>query len=440
MIKQYSIAGADASAIEASAERAIIAGRLAPGDRLPTVRGLAARLRLSPATVAAAYRALNRRGLVTAAGRGGTLVRPQPPLITRPAPSLPAGVRNLAEGGPDPAMLPSIEKALRRLRLEPRNYGGPYNRADLLDLALAAFRADRIPAGPVAIVSGALDGIERALAANLRIGDRVAVEDPGYPPILDLLGALGLHAEPFGLDDDGPLPAEISRVLETGVAALIITPRAQNPTGAALQRPRLRQLGDLLRARPEVMIVEDDHNGPVAGAPALTLCGPERPRWAVVRSISKSLGPDLRLAFVAGDALTIARLEGRQRLGPGWVSHILQQTVTAMLRAPETAALIEKAAAIYAQRRRALIRELARHGIAARGRSGLNVWIPVPAESAVVQSMLEAGWAVSAGDRFRLKSPPALRVSIATLPPAEAGRLASDLARCLAPGHRTHYA
>ncbi|HXZ88069.1 MAG TPA: aminotransferase class I/II-fold pyridoxal phosphate-dependent enzyme [Candidatus Binataceae bacterium] len=439
-MKQYSINGSDASAIEASAERAIIAGRLAPGDRLPTVRELAARLRVSPATVAAAYRALNRRGLVAAAGRGGTLVRPQPPLITRPAPHVPAGVRNLAEGGPDPALLPSIEKAIRRLRLEPRNYGGPYNRADLLELAAAAFHADGIPSRSIAIVSGALDGIERALAANLRMGDRVAVEDPGYPPILDLLGALGLHAEPFALDDDGPLPAEISRVLEAGVAAMIITPRAQNPTGAALSRSRVRQLGDLLRARPEVMIVEDDHNGPVAGAPALTLCGPERARWTVVRSTSKSLGPDLRLAFVAGDPLTIARLEGRQRLGPGWVSHILQQTVIAILRAPETTSLIEEATATYATRRQALIGALARHGIAARGRSGLNVWIPVPAESAVVQSMLESGWAISAGDRYRLKSPPAVRVSIATLRPAEAERLASDLASTLSPHHRTHYA
>jgi DNA-binding transcriptional MocR family regulator len=159
-----------------------------------------------------------------------------------------------------------------------------------------------------------------------------------------------------------------------------------------------------------------------------------------VRSTSKSLGPDLRLAFIAGDSLTIARLEGRQRLGPGWVSHILQEIVTAILRAPETASLIEKAAATYAQRRQAFIAALARHGIAARGRSGLNVWIPVPAESAVVQSMLESGWAISAGERYRLKSPPALRVSIATLRPAEADRLASDLARTLSPHHRSHYA
>jgi DNA-binding transcriptional MocR family regulator len=439
-MRQYSISGVDAITIEASAERAIISGALAPNDRLPTVRALAKRLKVSPATVAAAYRSLNQRGLVSAAGRSGTLVRRQPPLITRPAPSVPPGVRNLADGNPDPALLPSIDELLRRTPLKSRSYGEAYNREDLLELASASFQADGIPAGPVAIVSGALDGIERALAANLRIGDRVAVEDPGYPPILDLLGALGLHAMPFALDDDGPLPDEIARVLDAGVAAIILTPRAQNPTGAALQPVRTRQLHSLLRPHPRVMVIEDDHGGAVAGSPALTLCSRERARWTVVRSISKSFGPDLRVAFVAGDPLTIARLEGRQRLGPGWVSHILQELVAAIMRAPETDALIANAAAIYAQRRQALIEALAAYDIAARGRSGLNVWVPLSSELEVVQSMLEAGWAISAGERYRLKSPPAVRISVASLLLDEAQRLAADLARSIAPRRRSHSA
>ena len=438
-MKQYPISGAHASEITQSAENAIAAGALVPGERLPTVRALAARLGVSPATVAAAYQNLKLRGLISGAGRRGTAVSATPPLVMRSAPPVPEGVRNLADGRPDPALLPPFPKLLPRV--DPRHgYGAPYNRADLLELAARMLRADHIPAGPIAIVAGALDAIERLLQANLRVGDRVAVEDPGYPPVLDLIGALGLRAVPFGLDDAGPLPAELGRVLKSGVSAVVVTPRAQNPTGAALDRNRARELRGMLRAHPEVMLIEDDHAGPVAGAPALTLCEAGRSRWAVVRSMSKSLGPDLRIAFVTGDSTTIGRLEGRQRLGPGWVSHILQELLVTVWNDSDTARIVKQAEAAYGERRGALIEALASYGIGAHGRSGFNVWVPVPEEFAVVQSMLGAGWALSAGERYRMRTPPAVRVSISTLMPGEARRFAADLARCLAPQGRAHYA
>jgi DNA-binding transcriptional MocR family regulator len=186
-----------------------------------------------------------------------------------------------------------------------------------------------------------------------------------------------------------------------------------------------------------VLLVEDDHAGPVAGVPALTLAHDARPRWAVVRSVSKSLGPDLRLALLAGDALTVARVEGRQSLGCGWVSHVLQAAVAALWSDPRVARRLERAERAYTGRRRALLAALARRGITAHGRSGLNVWVPVPEESAAVTALAAAGWAVRAGERYRLRSPPAVRVTIATLEPRDAERFAADLARALARSDRT---
>jgi DNA-binding transcriptional MocR family regulator len=177
-----------------------------------------------------------------------------------------------------------------------------------------------------------------------------------------------------------------------------------------------------------VLVIEDDHAGRVAGAPLASLCTTPPERWAFVRSVSKSLGPDLRLAVIAGDAQTISRVEARQQLGAGWVSHLLQGLVVKLWTDPEVTRQLRRAAEAYAERRAALIWALAELGLPAQGRSGFNVWIPVADEQAAIRRLLDAGWAVAAGESFRHHSPPAIRVSIGTLLAAEARRLARALA------------
>jgi DNA-binding transcriptional MocR family regulator len=95
--------------------------------------------------------------------------------------------------------------------------------------------------------------------------------------------------------------------------------------------------------------------------------------------------------------------------------------------------LLKRAERTYTERRNALLRELRMHGIEAHGASGLNVWIPVREETPVVQALMSAGWAVQAGERYRLTTGPAVRVTIATVEPKEAARIAEELARILAP-------
>ena len=155
--------------------------------------------------------------------------------------------------------------------------------------------------------------------------------------------------------------------------------------------------------------------------------------------MSKVFGPDLRLATLAADPLTVSRIAGRQLLGPGWVSHLLQQTVAAMCSDAATRGLLARAEHGYATRRAALVAALAERGISSHGRSGLGVWIPVEEEASIVQALAERGWAVGAGERFRYRTPPGIRATTTTLQPDEAVRLADDIAAATG-GRTTTYA
>jgi DNA-binding transcriptional MocR family regulator len=443
VLDQHSrISGRTAAQISASLETGIRDGFLQPGMPLPTVRALARQLGVSPATATSAYRLLRQRGLLLARGRHGTRVAQRPPVASLAVspPSVPRGVRDLASGNPDPALLPSLQRLLARADARPRLYGESGSEPRLLQLASAAFQADGVSAEALSVTGGALDAIERLLLANLRTGDRVALEDPTYSAILDLVAALGLAVEPVAVDALGARPDDLDRALRQGVVACLLTPRAHNPTGAALDAPRGAELRAVLSRSPATLVVVDDHAAPVAGQPFVDPTPRNHPRWAVVRSVSKSLGPDLRLGMVAGDPVTIARVEGRRRLGVGWVSHLLQNLVAGLWSDPATEHLLQHATQTYAARRAALVDALAGHSIAVEARSGLNIWIPVPEEVPVVQAMQAAGWAIRAGEPYRVRSRPAVRVTISRLEESDAPRVAAALAACLRGPHLTRVA
>jgi DNA-binding transcriptional MocR family regulator len=353
-----------------------------------------------------------------------------------PAP-IPAGARDLAGGNPDPALLPDLGAALRTLDVPARLYGAPPVLDELAEVAGADLARDGVPVERIAVVNGALDGIERVLAARLAPGDAVAVEDPGWPNVFDVARALGLRLVPVAVDERGMRPDALAAALCAGARAVVITPRGHNPAGAALDAARADELRGLLP--PEVLVLEDDHLGPVAGSRWYSLAS-QRGTWAVVRSASKWLGPDLRVAVVAGDELTLSRVEGRQSLGPGWVSGISQALAARLWNDPATASLIRRAVETYARRREALTTALAAHGIEARARSGINLWIPVPDEDAAVRGLLVEGWAAAAGSPFRLEAGPAVRITTAALDESDAERVAAALARAVRPQLRTRAA
>lgn len=413
---------------------AVRGGQLAPGDRLPPVRELAAALGVSPATVAAAYGELRRRGITTGAGRAGTSIRGAPPVAARGYLNAPLGARDLITGGPDPLLLPTLPA--RPAARPPRLYAEAPVAPALRRLAADQLAGDGVDAVNVAVTGGALDGVERVLGAWLAPADRVIVEDPGHAVTFDLVAAMGFQMMPVPVHDFGMRPDGLRAALARGAEAVIFTPRAQAATGAAWDAARAAQLADALRRYPAVGVIEDDHAGPVSGVPAFSVCS-GRSRWVNIRSVSKSLGPDLRLAVVAGDEATISRVAGRQTLGTGWVSYQLQETVAALWSDPASVGAVAHAADVYASRREALRSALSEHGITASGRSGFTCWVPVPDEGGVASALAGAGWAVAPGQRFRIAASPGIRISFSALDTADAPSFAAALARALRrPGTR----
>ena len=442
----YRVLGHGSGDIAASVEAEIVAGRMPPGSRLPTVRALAEQLGVSPATVAGAYRSLAARGLVAGRGRAGTTVAVRRSWSARTAPSLPPGVLDLASGGPAPALLPDLRPALTAVAadLDPdagrsRPYGAPAGLPALAELLARRIAAEDGPlpvADGVQVVGGVLDGMQRVLSARLRPGDAVAVEDPAYSATLDLLDVLGLVPVGVPVDAEGPLPQRLERVLAgrdgpapVAPVALVVTVRAQNPTGAGLSARRARDLAAVLTRHPGVLLVEDDHLGPAAGAPLHSIAALTRPpAWAHLHGLAKVLGPDLRLAGLAADPVTAARVRDRLQVGPGWVSWLQQRLALHLLTDPGHPQLVVTAAATYARRREALAQALEQRGVAVRPGQGFNLWIPVAQEAAVTQAALAAGVAVRPGEAYRIASPPGVRVTTSHLDDALAGPVADVLA------------
>ncbi|GAA1970889.1 aminotransferase class I/II-fold pyridoxal phosphate-dependent enzyme [Isoptericola halotolerans] len=406
--------------IAASLSRLVRSGALRTGDRLPTVRDLARELGVSPATVSGAFQAMSAVGLVTSRGRAGTSVLPAPRSWLPPryrsmaadagAPADQAGAApgaprvDLSSGTPDADLLPRLGPALARAAHHvPAADTSSYLESPVLP-ELETLTRETWPFSPqrVTVVDGALDAIGRTLEQVVGFGDRVAVEDPGFPPTFDLLDQLGLERVPLELDERGVRHRSLAAALGRGVRAVVLQPRAQNPTGRSLTPTRARELAGLLRRLgPGVAVIEDDHSGLISSARDVSL-GSYLPDQVVhVRSYSKSHGPDLRIAAVGGPARVLDPLVARRMLGPGWTSRLLQRVLVDLLTDSTAVAAVEHARRMYFARQRGFVAALARQGLDVQAGDGVNLWLAVDDEATARTRLEAAGVRVAVGAPFR---------------------------------------
>lgn len=313
---------------------AILAGRIAPGRRLPATRELARQYGISRGTVLAAYEQLIAEGYLGGTPGRGTVVLDSLPIrhgAGQPAPQAPArpelsavgrrlaaspfmsaagatSARPFSPNQPDLRCFPfALWQRLanqqgRLLQADALGYSDPRGYLPLRQAIAGHLRySQRIActAEQVIIVGSAQQGLDLCARLLLQAGDSALVEDPGYPgaaAIFALTGAriLGWPVDHDGLDTMQPLPTDGSTRLA------YVTAAHQSPLGGTLPLARRLALLDWARTTNAV-IIEDDYDGEyrydAAPLPALKSLD-EDGRVIYLGTFSKFLFPALRLAYL----------------------------------------------------------------------------------------------------------------------------------------------
>ena len=379
----------------------IQAGVLPVGMRLPTVRELAFRLGVSPATVSGAWTRLRRQGVVTGRGRLGSWVcgdstAPRPHRKTSVARSS-RGLLDLAAFTPDPALLPPLQAALTRAAAA-EGVNGYANLPILprLQRTVERFWPYRAPA--FLATNGGFTALYEILHVLISPGDVVAIEEPAAMRILDIIEYLGGSVVSVACDRDGPVPAALQAALARRPAAFLFQPRTHAVTGVSIPPGRLAALRDVLDGA-SIPIIEDDALGGLSPVAPASLGAAFPDRVVHVFSLSKSISPELRLAVVSGPAAVIEKIHTFRGFSVGWTSHVLQSAASWLLTDPDSCRIVRDARRVYAERRTTLTDHLQARDIRIGPGAGLSLWIPVRSEPAALRVFEERGMVVLPGSK-----------------------------------------
>ncbi|ARD41733.1 PLP-dependent aminotransferase family protein [Actinomyces gaoshouyii] len=316
--------------IVADIHQRITSGVLAPGDRLPSSRRLAAELGVSRGSVVSAYEQLVGEGYLMAT-HGGTRVDPAlPRRVPHAAPGAPATApapapAPLRPGSPDVSEVTSglWRATWRAAAADPRPHP-PQGSEELRALLAEHVRLTRrvtIDPRRILVTAGARDGLRLVLSA-MRATGTIGVENPGYPSLRAIPRLLGWRMRPLARDADGALPESLE-----GVEAALLTPNHQFPAGGRM--PAVRRHALLAAASSSgTLLIEDDFDADLHEAPAPLLASGTDGPVALLGSFSASLTPALGLGWVVVPEGLVDDVA--QRCVP--VSGIVQDAMTRYLR------------------------------------------------------------------------------------------------------------
>ncbi|WP_322106544.1 PLP-dependent aminotransferase family protein [Paraburkholderia sp. J41] len=389
-------------------------GKLPVGTQLPPVRDLAEAFGVSPATVSGAWKHLRAVRMVSGNGRTGTWVRGDQSSLR------PARYEDFANYGeniqadlrfasPDPDLLPDLRRALASAHRAQNLHS--YIREHISHELKAVVSADW-PYTNCAFtaVNGGYDGLHAALQMIVVPGATVAIEDPTVLRVFDILEKLGARAVGVDCDEDGPLPESLAAAMEQRPVAFVYQPGSHSLTGRRVTPARMNQLRKVL-AGNGTMIVEMDGLAGLASHRPLSLGSAFPERTVHIRTFSKSLGTDFRLAVISSSEKFADQVQAYRNFREGWTSRILQCAAATLLTDPEALQQIEAARITYGKRRGILASALADRGVAVSGQDTLCIWLPVADQQYALVTLAARGIAVQPGSRFQVTPRPHIRVA-----------------------------
>ncbi|MBA1347654.1 PLP-dependent aminotransferase family protein [Rhizobium sp. WYCCWR 11146] len=353
---------------------AIASGLLKPGDRIPSARALTKELGLARGTIEAAYSLLAAEGYIQARGQAGTIVAPDlKPQMPAPSPIPPAdsGIAPTSFR-PDSIMpfqmgLPALDAFPRKIwarlgarcaramqpsdMVHPAVSGLPALRAEIAAY-LQVSRGISCSPSQVFVTSGYRHTIALIGHALLKPGDRVWLENPGYPPTRELFRHMQIASVPVAVDRDGLVVSDGIRLAPRARAA-VVTPAHQSPLCVSLSLPRRQALLDWA-AGNDTWIIEDDYDGeyryvsrPLPALKSLDRDG----RVLYAGTFSKVLFPSLRLAYLVVPEAEVARFEEMTEALAAGSPELTQAIVTAFITEGHFARHIQRMRRLYAERR-----------------------------------------------------------------------------------------
>ncbi|WP_168386535.1 PLP-dependent aminotransferase family protein [Erwinia amylovora] len=364
--------------------QAIASGTLAAGTRLPSSRLLASDLSLSRVTIEAAYGQLESEGYLSRHSGKGTFVALFPGRTVRrslpaPIPVLSArGQRIIAKGGcDDPPFPQAFAAGSPDLRAFPQHlwrrltqqrlasggeslmgYGDPLGLPALRQAVahyLGQSRGVRCTADQVVIVTSSQQALQMIALLLCDQGDRVWMEDPGYPGAYHAFHSAGAEVCAIATDQQGAI------IGRTAAPRLVyLTPSHQYPTGCTLSGQRRLAWLDFAR-RNQCWLIEDDYDSEFHydGRPLPALQGlEERARVLYIGTFSKVLFPSLRLAYLVVPDALVDPLRRQRSLMDGHSAQLMQAVTADFIQHGHFAAHLRLMRQLYASRRNLLIDEL----------------------------------------------------------------------------------